>query len=107
MTNRFISTAIPYVNALPHVGFALELVLADVVARHARQRGERVYFLSGTIWPWAGRAPSFRNRDGTMESSSNWDIFRCLITTVLSRIELTCRYYLPSIANRTGQSDTF
>ncbi len=26
----------PYVNASPHIGFALELVLADVIARHAR-----------------------------------------------------------------------
>jgi methionyl-tRNA synthetase len=48
MTNQFISTAIPYVNAAPHVGFALELVIADVLARHARTRGANVYFLSGT-----------------------------------------------------------
>jgi methionyl-tRNA synthetase len=48
MTNHFISTAIPYVNAAPHVGFALELVIADVLARHARRRGADTYFLSGT-----------------------------------------------------------
>nr|MCH9680592.1 class I tRNA ligase family protein [Deltaproteobacteria bacterium] len=29
-----VTTAIPYVNAAPHIGFAMELVLADVVARH-------------------------------------------------------------------------
>ena len=29
----FITTAIPYVNARPHIGFAMELVLADVMAR--------------------------------------------------------------------------
>lgn len=48
MTDRFISTAIPYVNASPHIGFALELIIADVLARHERQRRGSVYFLSGT-----------------------------------------------------------
>jgi len=48
MTATFVSTSIPYVNAPPHVGFALELVQADVIARRRRQRGEDVFFLSGT-----------------------------------------------------------
>lgn len=45
---RFVSTAIPYVNASPHLGFALELLLADVVARHARNKDQAVYFLTGS-----------------------------------------------------------
>jgi methionyl-tRNA synthetase len=44
----YITTAIPYVNARPHLGFALELVQADVLARHRRRAGEQVRFLSGT-----------------------------------------------------------
>ena len=44
----YITTAIPYVNAAPHLGFALELVLADALARFHRQRGVDVRFLSGT-----------------------------------------------------------
>ena len=49
MSNRFyVTTAIPYVNGDPHLGFALELVQADVLARHRRLRGEDVRFLSGT-----------------------------------------------------------
>ncbi|MCW5801793.1 MAG: methionine--tRNA ligase, partial [Deltaproteobacteria bacterium] len=44
----FVSTAIPYVNAEPHVGFAYELVLADILARHRRRRGDDVRFVSGT-----------------------------------------------------------
>jgi len=36
------------VNGDPHLGFALECVQADVLARHRRLRGERVRFLSGT-----------------------------------------------------------
>ena len=43
-----LSTAIPYVNAAPHLGHALELVQADVLARHARARGQDVRFISGT-----------------------------------------------------------
>lgn len=44
----YITTAIPFVNGDPHIGFALECVQADVLARHRRLRGERVRFLSGT-----------------------------------------------------------
>jgi methionyl-tRNA synthetase len=44
----YVTTAIPYVNADPHVGFALEAVQADIVVRHRRLRGDEVRFLSGT-----------------------------------------------------------
>jgi methionyl-tRNA synthetase len=44
----YVTTTIPYVNARPHLGFVLELVQADVLARHRRQRGEAVRFLTGT-----------------------------------------------------------
>lgn len=44
----FISTSIPYVNASPHIGHALEFVQADAFARFARSRGYDVFFLSGT-----------------------------------------------------------
>ena len=50
MSNRrfYITTAIAYVNGDPHLGHALELVQADVLARHRRLRGEDVRFLTGT-----------------------------------------------------------
>lgn len=44
----YVTTAIPFVNARPHLGFALELCIADVLARHARARGRSVHFVSGT-----------------------------------------------------------
>lgn len=44
MTHRYVSTTIPYVNGEPHIGHALEFVLADVLSRHR----EPVYFQSGT-----------------------------------------------------------
>ena len=46
--HTYITTTIPYVNARPHIGFALELVQADVLARHRRGRGENVRFQAGT-----------------------------------------------------------
>jgi methionyl-tRNA synthetase len=48
MSRSYITTAIPYVNAAPHLGHALELVQADVLARHRRLRGRPVRFLTGT-----------------------------------------------------------
>ncbi len=44
----FITTAIDYVNASPHIGHAYEKIIADVLARFHRLRGDRVYFLTGT-----------------------------------------------------------
>lgn len=43
----YITTAIPYLNARPHIGHALEFVQADVIARFHRVRGDRVRLLSG------------------------------------------------------------
>lgn len=43
-----ITTAIDYVNGRPHLGHAYEKVLADVLARYHRARGEEVFFLTGT-----------------------------------------------------------
>jgi methionyl-tRNA synthetase len=48
MARLYLSTTIPYVNARPHVGFALELVQADVLARHHRRIGDEVRLQSGT-----------------------------------------------------------
>lgn len=44
----YITTSIPYVNGDPHIGHALEFVMADVLARYARQRGMDVVFSTGT-----------------------------------------------------------
>lgn len=46
--NFYITTAIPYVNAKPHVGHALEFVQADVIARYHKLLGENVALLSGS-----------------------------------------------------------
>ncbi len=47
--NKFyITTTIPYANAEPHIGFALEIIQADVLARWNKQKGKDVFFLTGT-----------------------------------------------------------
>jgi methionyl-tRNA synthetase len=44
----YVTTPIYYVNAEPHLGHAYTTIAADVIARHMRQRGEEVFFLTGT-----------------------------------------------------------
>lgn len=48
MKKFYITTAIPYVNAPPHIGNALDFTLADVLARYHRQLGEDVFYEVGT-----------------------------------------------------------
>jgi methionyl-tRNA synthetase len=44
----YVTTPIYYVNAEPHLGHAYTTIAADILARHMRQRGEDVFFLTGT-----------------------------------------------------------
>src|SRR5687768_10001252 len=44
----YVTTPIYYVNGEPHLGHAYSTMAADVLARHMRQRGEDVFFLTGT-----------------------------------------------------------
>ncbi len=48
MPSYSITTTLPYVNADPHIGFALEIVQADMLARYHRSRGFDVVFNTGT-----------------------------------------------------------
>jgi methionyl-tRNA synthetase len=64
MSNNFfyVTTTLPYVNAKPHIGFALEIIEADVIARYQRVLGNKVVFNTGTdehgqkIWQKAQEA---------------------------------------------------
>ena len=44
----YITTSIAYANASPHIGFALESLQADVLARFNKQLSKDVFFLTGT-----------------------------------------------------------
>jgi len=48
MGKYYITTTLPYVNAEPHIGFAMEIVRADVMARLHRALGDDVFFNTGT-----------------------------------------------------------
>ncbi len=44
----YLTTTLPYVNSDPHLGFALEMVQADVIARYHTLLGDEVFFNTGT-----------------------------------------------------------
>jgi methionyl-tRNA synthetase len=46
--NYYITTAIPYVNAKPHIGNAMDYIIADSLARYQKQAGREVFFQVGT-----------------------------------------------------------
>ena len=48
MSKFYVTTPIYYVNGAPHIGHAYTTVVADALARHYRQRGDEVFFMTGT-----------------------------------------------------------
>ncbi len=44
----YLTTTLPYVNADPHIGFAMELVRADIMVRYQALMGREVFFNTGT-----------------------------------------------------------
>lgn len=51
ITNKktyIVTTSLPYVNSIPHIGFAFEAVIADTISRYLRSIGKKVVFISGT-----------------------------------------------------------
>ena len=48
MNKFYITTTLPYVNAKPHIGFALEIVQADAICRYKKEMGMDVVFNTGT-----------------------------------------------------------
>jgi len=48
MKNIYITTSIAYVNSVPHIGYAMEIIEADSIARRHRAKGDDVFFLTGT-----------------------------------------------------------
>jgi methionyl-tRNA synthetase len=48
MRSLYLTTTLPYVNADPHIGFALEIVQADIIARFRKLMGDAIFFNTGT-----------------------------------------------------------
>lgn len=80
----YVTTSIPYVNAPPHIGFALELVQADTVARYHRLLGTPVRLQTGTDENAFKNVLSARERGISVESlvDENSERFRALCITL-------------------------
>ncbi len=76
----YVTTTIPYVNAPPHIGFALELVQADAIARYHRLLGRTVRLQTGTDENAFKNVLSARKRGVPVEAlvTENADRFRGL-----------------------------
>jgi methionyl-tRNA synthetase len=48
MAKFYVTTSIAYSNAAPHIGYAMELIQGDVLARYHRQQSDDVWYLTGT-----------------------------------------------------------
>ncbi len=48
MSKIYLTTAIPYVNGAPHIGHAMDYLIADTFARYQKERGNEVRFQVGT-----------------------------------------------------------
>lgn len=48
MSKFYITTSIPYINSEPHIGYGMEAIQADILARYHRQKGDTVLFSAGT-----------------------------------------------------------
>ncbi len=48
MKKFYITTTLPYVNSEPHIGFAMELIRADIIARYREEQGDMVFLNTGT-----------------------------------------------------------
>src|SRR3982750_3432326 len=104
----FLTTPIYYVNAEPHLGHAYTTIAVDVLARHHRQRGEDVFFLTGTdehgepVAQAGGRGGPARrrasSRTGTRSASATWPRASTAPTTSSSgpRIQSTSRRFSAS-----------
>jgi methionyl-tRNA synthetase len=80
----YVTTSIPYVNAPPHVGFALELVQADAIARYHRLLGATARLQTGTDENAFKNVLSARERGIPVEAlvDENSERFRALCTTL-------------------------
>ncbi|MDE2001326.1 MAG: methionine--tRNA ligase [Patescibacteria group bacterium] len=76
----YITTSIAYANAAPHIGFALESLQADAIARYERQSGAETFFLTGTDEHGSkiARAAEAAGKDPGVFVDANADRFRSL-----------------------------
>jgi methionyl-tRNA synthetase len=92
MGSFYITTAINYVNAAPHLGHAYEAVGADVIARHRRQAGDDVFFLTGTDEHGEPVALAAEEQDTTPQELADKNVEH--FKTLLPRLEISNDFFI-------------
>src|SRR4051794_3699786 len=84
MSTIYITTSIPYVNSRPHIGHALELIQADLLARYYRLKGCEVRFQTGTDENALKNVLAARAQGASTQEfvDLNAGIFRTLVSTL-------------------------
>ncbi|MDO8581607.1 MAG: class I tRNA ligase family protein [bacterium] len=88
----YITTTLPYVNADPHIGFGLEIVQADVIARYHRMCGDEVIFNTGTdehgqkIWKAA--------TDAKMDTQAYCDLYAAKFAELKAALNLSYTHFI-------------
>ncbi len=102
----YITTTLPYVNADPHIGFALEIVQADILARWRRLKGDEVVFNTGTdehgqkIWKNATEAG--------MEPKAYCDMYAAKFHGLKDALNLTYTHFIRTTdANHIAAAQEF
>ena len=110
----YITTTIPYVNADPHIGFALELVQSDVIARYKRLTGVETFFSTGTdefgqkIWEAAKKqgldvqtyVDKYAEKFLALKGALNLSIDNFIRTTTKEHIEAVQEFW--ALCNQRG-----
>ncbi len=88
----YITTAIPYANAKPHVGNALDYLLADIWARYHRQNGKEVRFQAGT--DEHGNKIAAKAKEAGIDSKSYVDQTHLYFKELVAKVGAECTDFI-------------
>ncbi|MCR4312451.1 MAG: methionine--tRNA ligase [Candidatus Uhrbacteria bacterium] len=92
MNTYSITTTLPYVNADPHIGFALEIVQADMLARYHKERGFDVVFNTGT--DEHGQKIYQKAQEAGMDPKAYCDEYAAKFDGLKSALNLTYNHFI-------------
>lgn len=94
----YITTTLPYVNADPHIGFALELIQADVLARYHAGKGDDVFFNTGT--DEHGLKIYRKAKESNMDTKAYCDMFANKFYNLKSALNLSYNSFIRTTDQR-------
>ncbi len=92
MSKYYLTTTLPYVNADPHIGFALEIVQADALARYRRLLGDDVIFNTGT--DEHGQKIYEKAKEAGMDTQAYCDRFAARFDGLKQGLNLTYTHFI-------------